>query len=72
MYLVDYRPFLQKKTPCDFLFTLLHNPFRKWSTLKSKNLLQCSTDNPFYIDTRYNDKIRYNDDLTVTKPSLKR
>ena len=29
-------------------------------------------DNPLYIDTRYNDKIRYNDNLTVTKPSLKR
>ena len=30
------------------------------------------TDNPLYTDTRYNDKIRYNDNLTVTKPSLKR
>ena len=30
------------------------------------------TDNPPYTDTRYNDKIRYNDNLTVTKPSLKR
>ena len=29
------------------------------------------TDN-LYTDTRYNDKIRYNDNLTVTKPSLKR
>ena len=31
-----------------------------------------NTDNPLYTDTRYNDKIRYNDNLTVTKPSLKR
>ena len=30
------------------------------------------TDNPFYTNTQYNDKIRYNDNLTVTKPSLKR
>ena len=30
------------------------------------------TDNPLYIDTRYNDKIRYNDNLTVTKLSLER
>ena len=30
------------------------------------------TGNPLYTDTRYNDKIRYNDYLTVTKPSLKR
>ena len=30
------------------------------------------TNNPLYTDTRYNDKIRYDDNLTVTKPSLKR
>ena len=30
------------------------------------------TDNPLYTETRYNDKIRYNDNLTVTKLSLKR
>ena len=30
------------------------------------------TDNPLYTDTRYNDKIRYNDNLTVTQTSLKR
>ena len=30
------------------------------------------TDNPLYTDTRYDDKICYNDNLTVTKPSLKR
>ena len=30
------------------------------------------TDNPLYTDTRYNDKVRYNDNLTVTKPSLNR
>ena len=29
-------------------------------------------DNSLYTDIRYNDKIRYNDNLTVTKPSLKR
>ena len=28
--------------------------------------------NPLYTDTRYNDKILYNDNLNVTKPSLKR
>ena len=26
------------------------------------------TDNPFYTDIRYNDRIRYDDNLTVTKP----
>ena len=31
-----------------------------------------STDNPLYTDTQYNAKIRYNDNLTVTKTSLKR
>ena len=32
------------------------------------------TDNPLYIctDIRYNDKVRYSDNLTVTKSSLKR
>ena len=29
------------------------------------------TNNTLYTETRYNDKIRYNDNLTVTKPSLK-
>ena len=29
------------------------------------------TVNPLYTDTRYNDRIRYDDNLTVTKPSLK-
>ena len=28
--------------------------------------------NPLYTDTRYNDKIRYNDNLNATKPSPKR
>ena len=32
---------------------------------------QCP-DNPLYTVIRYNDKNRYNDSLTVTKPSLKR
>ena len=31
-----------------------------------------TTDNPLYTDTRYNDKTRYNEILTVMKPSLKR
>ena len=30
------------------------------------------TDDPFYSDSRYNDKIHYNDSLTVKKPTLKR
>ena len=30
------------------------------------------TENPLYTDTRYNDKTRYNDNLTVKKPLLKR
>ena len=31
-----------------------------------------NTDNPLYTDTRCNNKIHYNDNLTVTKPWLKR
>ena len=31
-----------------------------------------STDNPLYTDIRYNGKICNSDNLTVTKPSLKR
>ena len=31
-----------------------------------------NTANPLYTDTRYNDQIRYNDNLNVTKPSLRR
>ena len=30
-----------------------------------------ATVNPLYTDTRYNDKIRYNGNLTGTNPSLK-
>ena len=30
------------------------------------------TVNPLYTDTPYNDKIHYNDNLTVMRPSLKR
>ena len=35
-------------------------------------IYQENTDNPLYTDSQYNNKIRYNDNLTVTKPSLKR
>ena len=31
-----------------------------------------NTVNALYIDTRYNGKIRYNDNVTSTKTSLKR
>ena len=30
-----------------------------------------STDNPLYTDTRYNDKIRYNDNFTVKNRRLR-
>ena len=40
-----------------------------WDT---RNRIWMNTDNPFYSETRYNDKIRYNDNLTVAKPSLKK
>ena len=39
---------------------------------KNKKGILVYTVNPLYIDTRYNDKIRYNDNLNVTKPALKR
>ena len=29
-------------------------------------------DNPLYTDTQYNQKVRYNDNLTVAKSSLKK
>ena len=35
-------------------------------------MLQIITDNLLYTDTQYNDKIRYHDNFTVTKPPLKR
>ena len=42
---------------------------------KCENLFQkknnIHTDNPFYTDTRYNDKIHYNDNFSVTRPSRK-
>ena len=53
--------------------TWLHFQGRKLSQLfcfTSAN--EPTTDNPLYTDTRYNDKIRYNDNLTVTKPSLQK
>ena len=31
-----------------------------------------ATYNPLFTDTIHNDRIRYNDNLTVTKPLLKR
>ena len=36
------------------------------------NLKHFSTVSPLYTDTRYNDKVCYNDNLNVKKPSLKR
>ena len=41
------------------------------SNIDKKSIYLC-TDIPLYTDTRYNDKIRYSDNLIVTKPSLKR
>ena len=35
-------------------------------------LILHDTVNPLYTDTRYNDKFRYNDNLNVTKPLLKK
>ena len=43
-----------------------------WPKYFDSNKHQSITDNPVYTDTRYNDKIRYSDNLTVTKPLLKR
>ena len=37
-----------------------------------KKLVFCGTVNPLYTDSRYNNKIRYIDNLNVTKHSLKR
>ena len=52
---------------------------KKGSTVKGRNMLLIGskffpfkTVNPLYTDTRYNDKICYNDSLNVTKPPLKR
>ena len=39
---------------------------------EEKNTKAYYTVNPFYTDIRCYDKIRYNDNLNVTKPSLKR
>ena len=39
-----------------------------------ENIYQLNVDtvDPHYTDTPYNDKIPYNDNLNITKPSLKR
>ena len=39
---------------------------------ENSSTLKRYTVNPLYTDARYNDKIRYNDNLNVTKHSLKR
>ena len=39
---------------------------------ESLDTIYDDTDSPPYTDTRYNDKIRYKDNLTVTKYSLKK
>ena len=44
-----------------------HYPITQLNTAKRR-----IRDNTLYIDTEYTDKIRYNDNLTVTKPLLKR
>ena len=41
-------------------------------TDQTENVLIQATDNLLYTDTRYNNKTRYNDNFTVTKPSIKR
>ena len=44
-----------------------------WNTIfRDDNSSPKHTENPLYTDTRYNDKIRYNENLSVTKPLLKR
>ena len=58
------------------MFRFLLYIMRKLDTLYTGLLcahddLSRNTDNPFYTDTLYNDTIRYNDNFTVTKPSLK-
>ena len=40
--------------------------------LSNSDKTYADADNPLYTDTRYNDTIRYNDNLAVTKPLLKR
>ena len=40
--------------------------------VKNKKKIQTQNRQPFLIDIQYNDKIRFNDNLTVMKPLLKR
>ena len=42
------------------------------SSIDSLSTIRKYTYNLLYTDTRYNNKIRYNDNFNVTKPSLKR
>ena len=53
-------------TDCDVLE--LHC---SWELVR-KDIELSTTDNSLYTHTGYNDKICYNDNLTVTKPSPKR
>ena len=59
----------------DRLKSLVKFDFRPLFSMAQLTLLRYfrwRTVNPFYNDTRYNNKIRYNDNLNVTKPSLKK
>ena len=42
---------------------IFNDEINKYSSISSTK----HTDNPLYTDTRYNDKIRYNDNLTVKR-----
>ena len=55
-----------------FLLTCMVFAFISFLQVSEGKCFSFSTDNPLYTDTRYNDNIHYNDNLTVTKPSLKR
>ena len=50
------------------IYTICHSS----SSVYCQEFSFLNTDNPLCTDTRYNGKIRYNDNFTVTKPLLKR
>ena len=70
------RPLNTDRTPrIHWYFELLYSGmafFRIYFICYIYKSLTYNTVNPLYTDTRHNDKVRYNDNLNVTKPLLKR
>ena len=52
---------------CGLVRLMEMNTLGRPVAISEKDILGVTTVNPLYTDTRYNDKIRYTDNLTSTK-----